>query len=264
MKRTALILIVFSYCSFLFAAPVPSSFKRVLLPVTVRNWPGAFATTWRSDLRYVFYDERGHGIWPQLLAPVDCPEPCTISADLVVYQPGFPSTFGFISTTGSELPGSLLYVARDDFGLILLLTETATGDTVQLPVVRERDTFTGQFSLADLPTSARQRLALRIYNIDPELPARVRLRFFGSGSSRILAEREVALSVVTHTVTVGPYTGQIRPAVAQIADLANEFPILATSERIHIEITPLTTGTRIWAFASITDNVIQHVTLRTP
>jgi hypothetical protein len=33
---------------------------------------------------------------------------------------------------------------------------------------------------------------------------------------------------------------------------------------IRVEITPLTTGLRLWAFVSAVDNATQRVTLRTP
>jgi hypothetical protein len=131
---------------------------------------------------------------------------------------------------------------------------------VEMPVVREAEMLDRTAQLFDVPLTPGFRVLLRVYDVA-----------YSSSAFSVLvfpqAENEDQPVV---------YWGQIQATTA----VGNEFRSKAAygslditsllretrqwPEKARIEIVPLTPGSRFWAFASITSNDTQIVTLVTP
>jgi hypothetical protein len=127
-----------------------------------------------------------------------------------------------------------------------------------IPVVRERDTYTTPLVLLDVPLDTRFRVAIRTYEFEPtDGEARVRIRVFPLESD--VPAVETTLSLLRYGVSVTE-----NPRFAMIADLRDAFPQLSALDRVRLEIAPASEGLRFWAFASVTNNETQHVTVIAP
>jgi len=239
----------------------PGSYERFLLPITAIRAPGAFGTSWTTEV----WLPPGANVFPSF-APSACDPPCP--------DGGGPPTgasyqIGFFRTHGNETPGSLLYVLQQNaehVDVSLRLTETSGAShllPLQLPVVRERQFTNDTVHVVGIPLGARTRATARIYGIDPDQLGNVEVRACREdtpGQSLILDET-VPLAVAQLTYVAGPYRAEMRPPVTQIS-LDGLRATGATL--VRLEITPLIPALRIWAFVSITDNDTQAITLRTP
>jgi hypothetical protein len=127
-----------------------------------------------------------------------------------------------------------------------------------IPVVRERDTYTTPLVLLDVPLDTRFRVAIRTYEFEPtDGEARVRIRVFPLESD--VPAVETTLSLLRYGLSVIQ-----NPRFAMIADLRDAFPQLSALDRVRLEIAPASDGLRFWAFASVTNNETQHVTVIAP
>jgi hypothetical protein len=234
--------------------------ERVLLPITVIDAPGAFGSSWSSE------GSQFRDVPPEhspLILP-GCEPPCDDSGG-----PTSQHTFGipFFKTRLGETGGSLMYIERAfsaNVSLTLHLREASTGETVELPVVRERDFVTHRFQILDVPSpAAGKRATLRIYGIDPAILGQVEVRVFVEGAEQLVSDNIYDLRVVQRIYSnpAGTYSVPVRPPVAEIS----YYSLIATaSALLRIEIEPLNPQMAVWGFVSITDNATQHVTLRTP
>jgi hypothetical protein len=244
--------------------PPPS--VRVLLPITVDHAAGAFGTVWDSEIRTYRDVVQSVATYPE-----GCPWSVPVGDDL---QPcdnphaDFPfevRRVGFFPTQPGETPGAFLYVdreQRDHVDLSLIITGGGS-IPVQVPVVWEDEFSSGAVHLFGVPDVGGRRIALRVYGSDPEVVGNVRIRVLAEPGQEVLAERVVPLTVVQryYSQTTVIQRLPLRPPYAQIDFQA---PLTPTADTVHYEITPLTPNLRIWAFASITDNLTQQVVLRTP
>jgi hypothetical protein len=125
----------------------------------------------------------------------------------------------------------------------------------EIPVIRARDALTGVTNLLAVPTREEFRALLRIYDFDGRPESVFLIRVFDDVDGFVVAEMEVA----THGYSAFPHPDVIAsPGYA-------EMRIPATPNgKARIEISPMTPGARYWAFASVTSNVTQMVTLVTP
>jgi hypothetical protein len=136
-----------------------------------------------------------------------------------------------------------------------------------VPIVRERDVYSGRLTLQNLPTTENFRVALRVYDFDAPADRRVRLRVFPGIRNNALVDVEL-------TLTSPPFDGNParreyprRPGTVMIGDLLTAYPQLqgiTPLQGMRIEIEPLTPGLRFWAFGSATHNTTQDVTLSLP
>jgi hypothetical protein len=145
---------------------------------------------------------------------------------------------------------------------------------VEIPVVRESDFRVKPLSLLDIPTDSSFRVALRIYGLDGfgqfgSAEHHFLIRAFDLGTNALLAERAVTAEVVEPIAT--PPRPVTRPAMFQMFDVRGAMPEVAAAQRIRIEVIPISVlpvvpapVSLFWAFASITDNETQTVTLVTP
>ena len=241
--------------------------ERVLLPLTVKNAPGAFGTQWTTELWLRLDTTRPSVFIMPLFARSNCDPPCPLPGG-PLENASFP--VDFFKTAPGELPGSLLYVqqdAIDDLFISLRLLEVSgfySTPTLQLPVVRERDFSSRRIHILGIPGRPGLRGLLRVYGIDPDVTGDVRVAAFreeGGQFNQLLFDMTVPLTVVQREYAAGPFRVRVRPPVAQL-DLSWLIPVDVTLYRL--EITPVSPGLRIWGFASVTDNATQEIVLRTP
>jgi len=245
--------------------PFPPPSERALVPITVNDARGAFGTVWNSEIRTYRDVNQSVAIYPE-----GCPWSVPIGDNLYPCDnphadyPFEVRRVGFFPTQPGETQGAFLYVDRAlRAHLSLSLLVTGGGLPVQVPVVWEDEFTGGVVQLIGVPDVHGQRITLRVYGSDPELLGTVRIRVIAEPGQNVLDERVVPLTVVQryYSQTTVIQRLPLRPPFAQI-----EFPgpFTEQADTVHFEITPLTPNLRIWAFASITDNVTQQVVLRTP
>lgn len=130
-----------------------------------------------------------------------------------------------------------------------------------IPVIREHEFFSEAIELLNIPTDARFRQNLRVYDPLATDAASVRLVVLSSeaGASQVIGE---TLLQLRDGAKDGPYP--YRPSFASIPNLAEFFPQVRSVPTVRLRLEPLTPGLRYWAFVSVTENSTNHVTAITP
>lgn len=170
--------------------------------------------------------------------------------------------------TASE--GVFLYVPKDvQYGPTPMtlrvrdLTRSAASFGTEIPIVRTTE-FAQVVIITDVPTDARHRATLRIYNSN-EAPRDVVMRVYTLGGTTPIEERPVHLDGIL-TLVFDPTP--LHPGYAQVDPLTPA--VRAAAERVRIEIfDPLASilsppPPPLWALVSITNNETQQVTTITP
>jgi hypothetical protein len=273
-------LLAFALAFGALAQEAQPPYERVLIPIVV-NTPiaGAFGSLWQT-----FFTVRNDA--DQAVVVESLPEgPCTFCPPVPPHQ-----TIALGITAPDPNSGTFLYVGSPGLGKVTLslrvqdLSRQALTWGTSIPVVRERNAFTGKLQLLDIPVDNRFRLALRVYDIDPPASRQVRVRVFTNMSSPYYqAPVDSSTPLVDTTVTLTPKFAQgsdrfaDQPGTSMIGDLVAAYPQLTsvpplrpgvegldTTPRIRIEMDPMTQGVRFWAFVSVTNNETQHVTVIAP
>jgi hypothetical protein len=249
---------------FTFLAGADAGYEQILLPIYIRQTvPGANGTQWKTDFRI-----RNDGRDTVQLAPWDC-------ADNLACPPVFPLTyflqprttlrnprdFGKISGTN---PSRLLYVsAPADVSMSLRVADVSSNAMnagTEIPVVRSSEMRRGTINLLNVPlTDQNFRVLLRIYEVAYDR-SEFTVTFHPDVDNSDLPPYSVNL------VASSPWHGPFRAEAAYVQFDVSELVHLrrAWPELVRIEIEPRTAGSRYWAFASITNNETQLVTLATP
>jgi hypothetical protein len=223
-----------------------STDEPILFPV-IASADGAFGSRWRAvatvsnpspwpvGARYTL-----HNIGP-CIGPCDPPfEPRSFEQ----FQDGYPH-------------GTVMWVPRSEAGSLALslrirdVSRQEQGYGTEIPVVRERDFFHDRnIQLLDVPLDPRYRVKVRVYMVDPVLAPSL------TGAVRI--RRGDALLDLPFTFEQARNDLVITPYYAEV-----DLPQGAAGERVNVEVTmPLdATG---WAFASVTNNETQQVTIVAP
>jgi hypothetical protein len=233
--------------------------EAILLPITLaKPIPGAFGSLWATDLRV---HASGGDIIFREFGPA-----CGACLPTVRVASGTTQTLPLVGRIVGQPLGTLVFVRRETaknavFNLrIQDLSRQALTWGTELPVVRERDFRTEPLTLINIPTDARFRQALRIYDLNVDVgmpPTYFTVTIHDMQSGDVLAERDY------RAVPAPEGPGRI-PSWVEVTDLVAAFPQLASAERIRITIAPVNTGTVFWAFVSVTNNETQHVTTVTP
>ena len=250
------------------AADIPP-FERALLPITVQNRPGAFGSSWTTNLWYLFrtpLPQFEDSYVEPLARPSSCDPPCGVT-DLLFLTRNYPLQVAYWQTHSGEPPGQLIYLRTEQVKVSLRLSQTGKpGTEIQLPVVRERLFTSGTIDILGVPVDANYRSTLRIYGIDPTLFGDVRVRAYIDSDQDIVLLDDTVYSLTAKPVVIpqrvfGAGTLSIRPPSVEInfaTDRYEGHPL------IRYEITPITPGLKIWAFVSVTDKTSQAIVLRTP
>lgn len=237
----------------------PASWQRSLVPITSTEIPGANGSLWKTDVTMLFRGDE---------YPTVHPFPCGVPVTCLYPPPPLRRPFdahdhGYVGITGSP-GGQFLHVRREDANEVAInarfydesrLMQTAG---TELPVVRVEKFRTGTLSLLNIPVAPEYRQTLRIYDGDGQrTTVRIRAYVQDETAPRLDTTRELVVAYPEE-----PTTTPLNPAYYEIP-LAQLLP-LENNKLLRLEIEPVTQGSRIWAFVSMTNNETHHVTLVTP
>lgn len=250
----------------LSAFPDEPSFQweRILIPLYVQSpVDGALGSRWTTELSVVV---RGEG-WPLIGGYYF--SPCRVNPCL---PPPVPPGLTFYPSLGeTKMQGAYLLVeapyvqdvhanlrARD-------LSRQATDWGAEVPTVREAQAPRGAFELLDIPANQGYGVMLRLYhfgvgNIPSTLSVVVRL--FQARPEQHVANGEVPLDLLIAEFPIAVEGGSnSTPGYAEIPNLTVPAPY--DTGRYRVEVSG-PDGSRIWGFATITNNETQHVTVISP
>lgn len=282
------------FCSVVFLAlfavtqamaqfPQPP-YERVLVPVIIADpLAGAYGSQWITDL--VVRNESDEQVTITPIVTNGCVASCQLTPAHTLYRPSL--------VVANPNAGTFLYIGKPGIGKVTLglrvqdtSRQLSTWGT-SVPVVREKDIYTGKLQLLNIPVNADFRAALRVYDFDTtgSDTQLVRVRIFdmcgiGRFDNTVPFPCTPATPLVDTTISLvpagpnGSSSMPAYPATAMIGDLVSNFPQLAALPprpgedtgipRVRIDIDPITPGLRFWAFISVTHNATQHVTVITP
>lgn len=239
-------------CSFLLLNPSGLLAERILIPLSVADVRGANGSVFTSDMWVHNFGS--------VTAEFSTDEYCITLCPLPEIDPGAsrpvrlngqpasdPALIGYTSPTGSRFDYNLRI--RD------LSRQSQTWGT-EVPVIPESQFITGVVNLLNVPTDDRFRVSLRVYTFDaPPTAARVRIWQQSANFRDPIAE-------LTMPLRIGAGDSRYKPAYGEIHALAQTFSAIKIDNKVRVEIE--LPGTPFWAFASITNNETQHITLVTP
>lgn len=241
--------------------PYPDvTYTRVLIPTRVgAPQPGLFGSLWTSHVTVTNNAAVAVSVFGYMVEGGQC-DLCF--APRLTSGKTYPDFGVYFDRAGAR--GAFLYVDREhlaDVNLTLRVQDISRqaqtfGTTI--PVVPETGFRDTTFSLADLTGSQLFRTTVRVYSSDPKLDTDVRFRLFAIATTGdvLLADRVFTLPRVDFDqVTFFPYPGYL-----EIPDL-NALADARTFDRLRLEITG---NHKIWAFATVTHNETQHMTVIAP
>lgn len=231
-------------------------FERVLLPVYARPTSGLGGTTFETFFSI-------WGVSGQATSVYGIAFPCNIiNIGLCGSPPWVPRIF--VPRTAAPLsnesvsyfelygaPGAFLWIppnSINNLAMSLRVRERSRqGETwgTNISIIPEREFKTDLVALLSVPLMPEFRTRLRIYSLDNGVMVRVRV--IKSDSTRVYQDVTVPLS---------DSTSAFLPTYAEISQFN-------AADNVRIEVEPLG-GKRIWAFASVTHNETQHITVITP
>jgi len=232
-------------------------YERVLIPILINDVvPGANGSRWTTEVwawnaSSEFLDVFGN--FPVLFQPAPpTPPPLHLVPNLSQRVRALPQIEG----AGALLriptwPGrSLSFNAR-----VTDVSRQASTWGTELPMVRESAFANSQF-LLNVPGDLRFRVMLRIYTLDSA--ARVRVRGDVLSALIPIIDPPIAGPLVDVTLDVpAPPAGSFFPGYVQL-------PIAYKGLPMQVTFTSQNPAQKIWAFASITNDDTQQVTLITP
>ena len=253
--------------AFTYQDVAEEGYEQVLLPLYFEELAdGAGGTRWATYFRM-----RNNGPDPVRFAPYPCPAgqvcppvfPLTTTLVPGRTYHGLPPAYG--QPAGN--PSRLFYVSRDgaqqlSFGArIADLSRDALNAGTEIPVLREDDVLMRQAQLFEVPMNPNFRVLLRLYDV-AQSTSRFRVALYkeaAGDATPALFTQELTIS----TPQSGPFRTEAAYGQFDVTSLLN-LDSVQWPPAVRIEITPLTAGSRYWAFASLTNNTTQHVTLVTP
>ena len=228
-------------------APVDDSvFERILFPVLFES-AGAHGSHWVSEAAIAnkkpWFIETFNEVVPYVCIDYPCGERHAPGSSIAFSGAGYPQ-------------GVALMVPRaesENLAFSLRIRDTARqaeGYGTQVPVVRERDMFSnGDLTLLDIPVDARYRVKLRIYAFD-------------SGAFPVFVMVDSGrYAVDVHYVPLSrSCSGLECEAIPWYGEL--DLPPGEPNERVNLYF-GVGIDAPAWAFASITNNETQQVTIVT-
>ena len=253
-----------------YAADFPT-FERVLLPV-IANEPidGDHGTRWQTTVTLTNASATPHPVL-FFLAPAMVFSLPQLPTQIV--QPNFTYSPQIFLVPGSH--AALIYIERtyvDDFQVELRVRDVSQTDShwgTALPVVRDRNFRDATLTLSDIPVSPNFRSRLRVYGVDLVAPVNVRIALWGIpnrdadsvSSDEFLGEVDSSL-LPPELPQVG-ISNPFSPSTLEVANVERILPVKGYT-RLRVDITPRVPGTRIWAFATVTSNQTQQISVIEP
>ena len=284
MRTSIAFLCVIVLCTTSANAQGQPPYERVLVPVVITQpVAGAHGSQWMTEL--VMRNESDQAVDITIAPYSGCVASCQWTQPHTLLRLGFPAAnpnAGIFLYVGSAGIGKVTFALR-----VQDTTRQANTWGTSVSVVRPKDVFSGKLQLLNIPVSDKFRAALRVYDFDTSIPdaaAVVRVRIYDMcGIGRF--DNTVPFPcndppLVDTNLSLPPsgpeqsFTNPSYPGFAMVGDLMSAFPQLAGLAarpgdvtgipRVRIDIDPITPALRFWAFASVTNNETQHVTVITP
>lgn len=221
-------------------APNASVFERILIPVLF-DAPGANGSEWRSELTIV-------NTRPWFIQPYNFSRIAPNQVQRITDKK-YPQGVAFMAPR--EETGDLAFSLR-----IRDVSRVAEGFGTNIPVVRERDMYTNVLvPLPDVPLDPRYRVKVRVYAFDAYASNLV------PGASLTLVDAFGARTHLHKELTESCHTA----ACHAITPLFAEFDLAPgrEGERVDLYVQSVPDA-RVWAFATVTNNDTQQVTIVTP
>lgn len=172
----------------------------------------------------------------------------------------------FLYPMRQDVRGPFLGVDRahvDDVQITLRardLSRAVDGWGTTIPVVREKQWFRRTVRLNDIAVDNDTRTTLRVYGFDGSDPLAITIRVYGLLAEPTPGSPDELLREINVNLDIGQ-AGWF-PAFAEIHDVASIVPV-KNYRRVRIDVSPAD-GKPIWAFATVTNNTTQHVTVIAP
>ncbi|HYH10143.1 MAG TPA: hypothetical protein VEK11_24055 [Thermoanaerobaculia bacterium] len=230
----------------------PSVFERVLFPILARL-PGAGGSDWRTEAAIsnenLWYVDNANYVESMVCVTFPCGERLAPNTYLHIDGFGFPRGIALL-TPRAEAP-YLGFAAR-----VRDVSQDADSYGTALPVVREHQMVRrGAATLLDVPVDSRYRVKVRIYGFDDYEDDRVTVRVVVDARAPRLTRNEYTLDLrrdcVGSDCRVTPFYGELDLAISG-----------TTGARANIFIDRRSSpDLLLWAFASVTNNKTQQVTI---
>ena len=218
---------------------------RVLLPVAAFTpVAGANGSVWTTDIVARNIGTRVVQLLFSDCGTVLCPEPyATIAPNSTIHLLRNSPAGATVLMSSAEAVNVVFSARVRD-----LSRQSETWGT-EIPVVDVAELSSSAAHLLNIPSGAEFRVTLRIYDFSGFDPRSFRVRVFPLEGDTPMNE-----TVVSTLHVPGEAMTQ-----ATVTDLLSR----GETGAVRFEITALSEGTRFWAFASVTNNVTQHVTVVT-
>ena len=213
-------------------------FERVLIPV-VFHGPGAFGSNWVTELSLANTNSYPVEPWRPIAGRT------SIDSKPVVFGSEDAPNGLFLIVPRQATPALTFHAAVRD-------TSRADSEwATEIPVAREAQFSNNPVELLDVPIDPRFRTMLRIYSPEASIPdsnSQVHVTVYSLDDGHVL--RELFPSLVNSSDAE-------HPAFVSVSDLMNGLP----SGRAGVQVQG---PVKLWAFATVTNNVTQHVTVVSP
>lgn len=235
-----------------------AQWKRVLLPVVMRNMPGLNGSIWETDITALIESD-SFDLFPRACVRTQC------FVQVPLRRPFRPSDYGVAGP--SAKPATFLYSRAEQSDRVKYnlrvrdLTRTSETWGTEVPAVREEEFRTTPILLMPLPVDPLFRTTVRIYDFDAREGAQVTVHVYADQETEPRATLVRTFTTWPEKVTTASLP--VYPGYIQL-DLGEAGAALAGAETAWIRIEPRSEGLKFWAFASVTNNPTGHVTTVTP
>jgi len=234
-----------------------SNWRRILLPITATDIPGANGSLWKTDIRAAIETLEGVAIEPAGCGAIE--DPCSYPPVNQMFDVRDEDLI--ISDFGAQF----LYVGSEGASKLKVSTRVYDASKAEetagafIPTARDEDFSVEGFSLIGIPVAPQFRSTLRIYDYDGT-GGEVAFALYSDDASEPF-HRGVASLRGDDDWKLTTALLPAHPAIAQL-DLSSFIPAGQYS-RVRVIVQPQE-SMKVWGFVSITNNQTSHVTIVSP